>query len=1154
VTILTDQVDRDRITNDTTATLFVEAGAGSGKTKELTDRVVTLVLRDRLPISAMAVVTFTEKAGAELRDRLRGRFEQSLRAASDGRDAEATQLAATALEELDGAAIGTLHSFAQRILGTHPIEAGLPPLIEVLDEVASSVAFDERWSVMQRELLDDNEVAEPLLLAFAAGVNLDKLRSLARAFGDNWDLIEDRVLPGGRPSIKIPDPNPLVARARTLAARAVECRDAADIFLTRLAALHGWAQSTSGIRDDGEKFAALSAANALKFNHGRKGNWPDLEGLRNECRDWQDDVARMRAEFAEAALRPLAYWLAVKVHAAGKDRAADGRLEFHDLLVLARRLLRSDPDVREALRETYQVLLLDEFQDTDPIQLELAVRIAGGRDAESPEWSAVQVPDGSLFVVGDPKQSIYRFRRASISTYLQAEDWFGNTVNLQTNFRAVAPILDWVNAVFGSLITPQFEAQPAYHPLVAARPDAGVGPAVTVLGADAHQDRPNADDLREREARDVAAVIRQALTDGWTIQERGAKAWRPVRLGDIAILIPARTSLPILQDALDLAGVPHTAESSSLVYQAGEVRDLLAAARTLADPTDLLACVTALRSPLFGCGDDDLWDHKRRGGSFSILAPLDEDLATQPVGLAIEYLRRLHYAARWLTPSEVLTRLIVERRLLEIASAAPRPRDSWRRLRYLVDQARAWSETEHGGLRGYLAWATRQGADASGIAQAILPETDVEAVRIMTVHAAKGLEFPMVILSGLSSAARIPSGVQVIWPSDGGYEVRLTKTVQTNDFEAVQPIDEQMDALERRRLLYVAATRARDHLVVSLHRKPQTATAQPTNAQLLDSVGAADPATGAVSYSAPLEQVRSTARHPVADPPPEWTTWMSQISASRLASRAPGAITASGLEGTEPAVAIVEGAAEGDTVLGWQATPAQPYPDSPAAGHPGVESLPAESLTIARVDAQQVSGIAKGARDLELPPWSKGRYGTAIGRAAHAVLQSVDLATGAGIDEAVPAQCIAEGVSAHSDVVRGLTRSALDSEMVRRAATRSHLRESWVATVATGAILAALASGPVSDDNASAAPSPGTVVEGIVDLMYRDDDGTVVIVDYKTDAVPAAALPARAAFYAPQIRAYAHAVRAATGAPVRGTLLFLHPERPAVGVEVPVDS
>jgi ATP-dependent exoDNAse (exonuclease V) beta subunit len=387
----------------------------------------------------------------------------------------------------------------------------------------------------------------------------------------------------------------------------------------------------------------------------------------------------------------------------------------------------------------------------------------------------------------------------------------------------------------------------------------------------------------------------------------------------------------------------------------------------------------------------------------------------------------------------------------------------------VVDQARAWSEAEHGGLRAYLAWADRQGEDASRVAEAVLPERDLDAVRVMTVHAAKGLEFPIVVLSGMTSQPHRSHGVQVLWPADGGFAVKLTKSVQTTAFAAVQPVDEQMDVYERLRLLYVATTRARDHLVVSLHRCAGSNTK--TSAKVLADAGAAT-AAGAVAFHGEPPVVDGHADG-VVQPPPEYVAWLTELQASREASKHQPALSASGLEGTEPAVAL------------------DPH-------------------------LVEIAGWAKGKRNLEEPPWAKGRYGTPVGRAVHGVLQVIDLATGEGLDAAVQAQCVAEGVVEHEDVVRAMVRSALDSEVVQRAAAREHWRESYVGTV--------------RDD--------GTVLEGFVDLIYREDDGSLVVVDYKTDVVPEAALALRRKYYQPQMDAYVETLATATDADARGALLF----------------
>lgn len=1076
-TLPVDAAQRELIALGTDATLFVNAGAGSGKTTALVTRVLTLVLRDRVRLASTAAVTFTEKAGAELRDRLRVELEKKRRTVGD----DERHVVDQALDDLDAAAIGTLHAFAQRLLSEHPIEAGLPPVIEVLDEVGSSVAFEARWSRLQAELLDDDTIAQPLLIGLGLGLKLDHVRSLALLLGRDWDLIADRVLVTAAPELRLPDLAAFVADARAAVALIGHCTDGTDRLLPSLTRLADLVDLLDDGVDVESRLATLKQISTLTFSYGRKANWScsinEVKAAANEVRD---AAARIVAAVLDQCLRQVTQWVARRVLDAAEQRRTAGTLEFHDLLVLARDVLRRDASVRAALHQRYQCLLLDEFQDTDPIQIELATRICGGAAASAPRWQDIDVPPGRLFVVGDAKQSIYRFRRASIRTYLEAERHIAEPTTLTTNFRTVRPVLDWVNAVFGALIQPVPDGQPAYVPLTPFRADTGSGPAVTVLGADPHEDDPRAAALREREAADVAAVIGQALAEGWQVYDEQAARWRPARHDDIAVLVPSRTSLPFLEDALDAAGVPYRAEASSLVYQAGEVRDLLSCARAVADTSDALALVTALRSPLFGCGDDDLWRWKAAGGAFTVFAdlPPDSPEADGPVGAALRYLKRLWFDARWLTPSELLGRIVADRRMLEVAAVGPRARDGWRRLRFVVDQARAWSEVSHGGLRAYLDWAAHQGQETARVAEAVLPETDAESVRIMTVHAAKGLEFPIVILSGMTAQGQNRPGAALLWPPEGGYQVKVGGGVQTDEFAAAVPVDEQMDALEKHRLLYVAATRARDHLVVSLHRRPTGNTA----ANILAERGAVT-AAGATAFARGAQQRAAADVRAVPSPPP-FAEVQARLDTARSRSAARPAITASGLEGTEPEV---------------------------------------------RLDETLDAGLAKGTRDLDLPPWTKGRYGSAVGRAVHAVLQAVDLATGAGLDDLVAGQCVVEGIVGQDDLVAALVSVALASDVVVRAAAREHWRETYVGTV--------------RDD--------GTVLEGYVDLVYREDDGSLVVVDYKTDAVPAAAIASRVTYYRPQLDAYREALVAATGARVGTTLLFLNPR---AAHAVPVDA
>ncbi|MEP6797265.1 MAG: UvrD-helicase domain-containing protein, partial [Lapillicoccus sp.] len=266
--MLADDTARHSIRNDTQATLFVEAGAGSGKTSVLVSRAQTLVLEDGIPIAHIAAVTFTERAASELRDRLRARFEQA--AAHTTRPQQRAR-ALAALDDLDTAAIGTLHSFAQRILSEHPIEAGIPPLIEVLDEVGSSVAFEERWAQLRTELLDDPDMTATIDLGFAAGVTLEHVRSLITKLNADWDLVTGHVNAGGRPAEpRLPDTSPLLAEARRLAAMESFCTDADDKLLPKLQALGGWADELDSVAgDDLAELALLKTALAIKLTRGR---------------------------------------------------------------------------------------------------------------------------------------------------------------------------------------------------------------------------------------------------------------------------------------------------------------------------------------------------------------------------------------------------------------------------------------------------------------------------------------------------------------------------------------------------------------------------------------------------------------------------------------------------------------------------------------------------------------------------------------------------------------------------------------------------------------------------------------------------------------------------------------------------------------------
>ncbi len=272
-------------------------------------------------------------------------------------------------------------------------------------------------------------------------------------------------------------------------------------------------------------------------NQGRKENWPPecpVDSVRDRVKGVRTLVDEIAASVSEVVVRRLAWELAQFTLREAEARRRRGELEFHDLLVLARAVLR-DPEhgweVRRRLRARYTRLLLDEFQDTDPIQCDLAALLASGDpDARDHRWDELEVDPGRLFVVGDPKQSIYRFRRADIAAFLRARAAFGASPRrLTRNFRTARPVIDFVNAVFRELIVAEPESQPEYVALEAVREAAPVGAPVVLLGATPELEKPSADELRRREADDVAAVVGRALREGWQVSRPRRRRQRAVR-------------------------------------------------------------------------------------------------------------------------------------------------------------------------------------------------------------------------------------------------------------------------------------------------------------------------------------------------------------------------------------------------------------------------------------------------------------------------------------------------------------------------------------------------------------------------------------------------------------------------------------------------
>jgi ATP-dependent helicase/nuclease subunit A len=1077
-----DQAARDMIRDHSHSTLFVEAGAGTGKTTALVARVVEMIAVGRLPrMQALAAITFTENAAAELRNRIREALEQAARGSMGERmyDQEQAARCAVALRELDDAAITTLHGFAARILSDVPLEAGLPPGFAVSDAITAQLGAAKAWQRFLDDLLDDASVTPQVLAGLTLELKLDRLRAIAGEFAANWDQLEglpftDKPLP----SIDTAPVLQPLRRATALAVDGPEGDKLTDYLAdtVRPAALE--------LASFEEPLDLLDVINRLdiKWGYGSAPAW-DAVGLSKadvvaDLKEAAQARATLLAEIGDSVTETLCARVQTFTLAEARRRQAEGRLDFHDLLVLTRDVLRLDPDVRKRLHERSQVVLIDEFQDTDPLQVEIACLIAGKYAHAAPgEWSTIPIPSGRLFFVGDPKQSIYRFRRADVGLFTQvgALHARGRT-RLDVNFRSVPGVIDAVNAVFGDLIGGASDAQVPYADLMSHRANGGGGPPVTVLGGPLDS---SAAELRELEAAHIAAVITQVKGDGWLIGD--PSDGKRASYADIAILLPTRTSLPALESALQGADIPYRVESRSLVWATDAVWDLVTMLQAIANPADEVAVVAALRHHGLACSDVDLVAWTTAGGRWSFLAQQLPDgvPSDHPVALGMETLKRWHNLRWWLPVNHLLDRIVRELRLVELTAELRRPRDHWRRIRFLVDQARAFCDSGGSGLSDFVAWAVDQIESEADVLETVVPEPDDDAVRILTVHGAKGLEFPVTIVAGLGVGHR--SASDVLWEGPRPEVRLLSGALETLLYRDQQAAEKPLDQAEAIRLLYVAMTRAKDYLLLGCYHKP---------------VG------GEGSRAQQLWRLLETS--PLAS---------VQLYPPALAARE---------------VSSLEVSITGDRQTAMSAR---------AALLAGVKSRVATSATELVADAAVAPPTSTTShRESAVPPqpatepnakavrrYRVSRTGAAIGTAVHGVLELVSLT------DATP------------DEVRRLSQVACQGEEIPLLVADIVSR---VGTALQSAVIAdAGASGRYWREVYVVSREDDRFLEGYIDLLVVSAD-ELLVVDYKTDrAATEPEIQAKAQHFRPQLQVYASAIERGIGVrPAAGLLLFLSAE------------
>lgn len=1091
-----DQVDRSLSESRLDTNIMLEAGAGTGKTTVMVERIYQLLATGTTTIDRIAAITFTDKAASELRDRIRVKLDQ----------APSTAYVRAARNELPGARITTVHSFASSIIRERPIEAGISPDPKMLNKVEASVLFEESWNDWLSTMVDSSPAA--LRRAVMAGLRISDIKSLALVLYQNRDLISDAgVQSGGGQAAAAQRIMDSVANLKATISSLLEfartCADPADsgrLNIEEVASDIGRIE-LSGVEAEHQ----ILNLGAINCSLGNKKNWTP-EG---SCQEQKERLKSIRAELNDLQQKvrseiilDLISWLTGFVAFIGQAKTNSGSLDFQDLLILARNLLRDNLEVRRYFQDQFDALLVDEFQDTDPLQAEIAFFIAEQKPVAS-RWIDVQLEPGKLFVVGDPKQSIYRFRRADIELYelvksqIQAD---GASYKITRNFRSRPEIIDWVNVVFRRLIKRPpggGSYQPDYQDLHPGRQDAQVAsghPPVIALGPP----KPSSDDqpmrssqIRSAEAAHIASLIVRAVqTEHWKIgvktQRSSGELQGAIRYKDISILLPQFTNVEIYEEQLQAHGIPYLLDGGKQYFQREELRIISAAISSIADPGDEIALIATLRSFLFGVSDEHLLLYRKEGGSFNYLMPgIAPALKHPQIFHAFEVLAHIHTLQHKMSPASLIRLFLKRTGAIEISASRPRGTTRIQNLLKTVELARSFGSAPEGrSLSAFSYWLEKMEKSAPDEPDPILHSDSADAVRILTIHKSKGLEAHMVILADIASSEKMSRDRLLICRNNAG-EPGLEASIGSKErgyfctpgYESLLASEQDKIEAQKIRLFYVAATRARDYLAISLYgATDKDGRLQGFHRYLTEE-----------SLSIPFDQ-------PPSDTPRD---------------------ESAGIDGEMPVKPMPEGHSEAAAALTqWR------------------DNMRRALILGARVTTTNASEL-KG----QAPPNSiraageaakaVADQGASLGSALHEVLEQAGFGETSDLEAIVSAKAEKWGLTQKAKTLLAeLIRNVMGSEVIRRARSSKGLHKEIPFTV------------PITLLDETEKPFQ-VKCEGKIDLLFEDNDGQMVIVDYKSDRKAGEALFERfTGPYRLQGQIYAEAVRQSTGKNVK-EVIFL---------------
>ncbi len=1097
-----DHEERRRILVDLDSTMLVEAAAGTGKTTSMVGRMVALIREGKCPVETMAAITFTRKAAAELRSRFQVELERAAREASG----EAGERLARAVSRIERCFIGTVHSFCGRLLRERPIEAGVDLAFEEMEEDEDLLIRERGWDEYVAGLYS---AGSPLLEELRdLGLEIDRLRERFIRFADFPDV---ERWPAGHVELGDLD----------------EVRRELEDYLRHLDGL-----VRTLLPDYGSDDLMPACERVVRMARNRDLTRPtDLMAVLEEFEKtpkvtqkcWpggREQALEERArweEFSVSVARPLIgrwrekrYELVMVVfHQAlvvyNSFRALSGRLNFQDLLMNATGLLRGNPQIRRYFRARFTHLLVDEFQDTDPIQAEVMMYLAAADPTET-DWRKCTPVPGSLFVVGDPKQSIYRFRRADIVTYSQVKKLIrgsgGSIVPLTANFRTRSELISWHNRVFEETFPEEASPHsPAFRRMEVGREEGAEGELAGLRVLEVPGGLGRKDQVIPWEADIIARTIRRALDTGMTVPrtrreiERG-KGPEAVP-GDFMIITRRKAELAFYAQKLQELGIQHEVSGGSALGQVTEIRLLADCLRAVTEPENAVSLVAVLRGGLFGLSDRELYEYRRAGGEFSYRAPVPEGLDPETARLFRDAFDRLIRYDRWLkrlppVPAieRIATDLGLPMRALSRAGGSVQAGSIVKMFQLLRASGAGLHSVAD--LTAYLAELVENDAEFDGIPAR---PHETSAVRLMNLHRVKGLEAPIVFLANPTGKWNPPVGLHVDRSGgsiDGYMAVHESSGSFSRRLLAIPPGWEELEAEEKRfadaeenRLLYVAATRAGSLLVIPRWNRGR-------RYNYWD------------FFSPYLEEAEL-----MPDPGPQEAPAGLRV---RLTPQDAAGARAAISEAWQPVV-------------------------RPTYRRGGVKEL--------AVGARAASGI------------TAGEHGTEWGTVIHVLLEAAMRNPGADLAQVARAAVEEQGLdSSYAERATETVESVMRSEIWRRAmASGRHLVEvpfitcrgepeedrtvHQEQTEGDGA-----ARRMMREDGQALHPSEAEsdrtlplVLRGAIDLVFREEDGWVVV-DYKTDAAPAGELPALVEHYRGQVLAYRDAWEEITGERVKETGLY----------------